>query len=81
MPNVTPDANLPCLSDGDNVLLVPPGDAVATARAVIRLMSNPALRQRLSTRSRALGQAFGWNSIAGRTAEVYHAAVSKKGAE
>ncbi len=77
MPNVAPDANLPGLTDGDNVLLVAPDDAVAVARAVIRLMSNPALRQRLSTRSRMLGQAFGWDHIAQRTAEVY-AAVARK---
>ena len=81
LPNMAADSNLPGLTDGDNVLLVPPGDAVATARAIIRLMSNPALRQRLSTRSRMLGQAFGWSNIARCTAEVYQAAANKKAAQ
>ena len=78
MPNVALDTNLPGLTDGDNVLLVPPDDAGSTARAIIRLMANPALRQRLSARTRNLAQQFSWDSIARRTAEVYQTAVAKK---
>jgi len=75
VPNVEPDVNLPCLTDGDNVLLVPPDDPGAIARAIIRLMSNPALRQRLSASARVLAQAFRWDVIARRTSRVYEQLV------
>jgi glycosyltransferase involved in cell wall biosynthesis len=35
------------LHDGQNALLVAPGDAVATSGAVMRLAQDPALRERL----------------------------------
>ncbi len=71
VPNIAPDADLPCLTDSDNVLLVPPDDPGSTARAIIRLMANPALRQRLSSRARILARSFEWDSIARHTSEVY----------
>jgi polysaccharide biosynthesis protein PslF len=78
VPNITADADLPSLADGDNVLLVPPDDPTSIARAVIRLTANPALRQRLSSRTRVLAQQFGWDSIARRTAQVYQSALADK---
>jgi polysaccharide biosynthesis protein PslF len=67
----TPDADIPGLVDGDNVLLVPPDDPTSIARAVIRLMSTPQLRQRLSTRAGFLAHVFSWEGIARRTSKVY----------
>lgn len=70
-------AGLPSLADGDNVLLVPPDDASAVARAVIRLIASPPLRQRLATQARQLAQAFSWDAIARRTVSVYESLVTR----
>lgn len=74
---VTDDVDLPTLVDADNVLLVPPDDAAAVARAVIRLIANPALRQRLATRARLLADAFSWDEIARRSIDVYRSIVPR----
>jgi glycosyltransferase involved in cell wall biosynthesis len=64
---------LPRLRDGENVLLVPPGDAVALAEAIARLAENPELRQRIGQGAKETSKAFGWDSIAEKTLEIYHA--------
>ena len=76
--SVAPDSVLPTLVDGDNVLLVAPDDPGSAARAIIRLMANLALRQRLATRSRILAQEFGWENIARRTTEIYRGLLAGK---
>ncbi len=40
------------VADGETALLVPPGDTVAPAAAVVRLLGDPNLRQRLGTAGR-----------------------------
>jgi glycosyltransferase involved in cell wall biosynthesis len=42
--------------DGENGLLVPPGDADALASAVIRVLRNPVLRGELAARISAAGR-------------------------
>jgi len=64
---------LPRLRDGENVLLVPPDDAAALAEAIARLADSPELRQRLGRGAKDLSKAFGWDNIAEKTLEVYHA--------
>jgi glycosyltransferase involved in cell wall biosynthesis len=59
------------LQAGENVLLVPPGDASALAGAIERLAADAALRERLSAGGRALAAQFGWDAIAGRHEELY----------
>ena len=71
VPNIQADADLPGLLDGDNVLLVPPDDPSAVSRAVIRLIANPSLIQRLSANARLLAHSFEWDTIARRTSAVY----------
>jgi glycosyltransferase involved in cell wall biosynthesis len=66
-----PRAPIDTLVDGDNILLVPADDPLATADAVERLASTPELRARLSRGALQLAQAFTWNSIASKTAQVY----------
>jgi len=66
-------SHLPRLRDGENVLLVPPDDAAALAEAIARLADTPELRQRLGQGAKEMSQAFGWDRIAEKTLEVYHA--------
>ena len=64
---------LPRLRDGENVLLVPPDDVTALAEAIARLADSPELRQRLGQGAKETSKAFGWDRIAEKTLEVYHA--------
>jgi glycosyltransferase involved in cell wall biosynthesis len=59
------------LVDGENILLVPSDDVVATADAVERLISTPELRARLARGALDLAKNFTWDSIAARTAKLY----------
>ena len=72
-PNVQHSSSLPSLRDGENVLLVPPDDAAALAKAIVRLADSPELRQRLGQGAKEMSKAFGWDSIAEKTLEVYRA--------
>lgn len=49
--------------DGQDALLVPPGDAAAMASAVGRLFANPELTQRLSSGGRAVAEASDWGKV------------------
>jgi glycosyltransferase involved in cell wall biosynthesis len=66
-------SHLPSLRDGENVLLVPADDATALAEAIARLADDPDLRQKLGQGAKEMSKAFGWDRIAERTLEVYHA--------
>jgi glycosyltransferase involved in cell wall biosynthesis len=59
------------VSDGENMLLVPPRDPVALADAVVRLQSTPALRSRLEEGATALARQFTWERIARQTAALF----------
>lgn len=69
------------LRDGDNVLLVPPRDPAALARALKRLASSPKLRESLSKGALALGQRFSWKEIAGEHARLYNTLVENRSLE
>lgn len=64
-------AAFPAIVDGENALLVPPEDPVKMAAAVHRVMTDDALRGRLSRASMALSSDFGWEAIAERHLEMY----------
>jgi glycosyltransferase involved in cell wall biosynthesis len=61
----------PSLRDGENALLVPPEDPVRLTAAVERVMTDPALRVRLSQAAASLSKQFEWAAIARRHLEVY----------
>ena len=61
-------------TDGEHVLLVPPGDPGALALAVGRLLEDPVLAARLGERGRRRALArFSWTATARGTAEQYGA--------
>jgi len=66
-----PGVHLPELRDGENVILVPPGDADALAAAVGRLATDPALQQRLGDGATELSRQFTWDRIAVRTVDLF----------
>ncbi len=59
------------LVDGENVLLVPPGDASALAAALDRLAGDAALRERLAFGGHALAARFSWSEIAAQHEALY----------
>lgn len=59
------------LVDGENCLLVPPGDAKALAEAVEKLIGSPALRAHLGEGALALSGEFSWEKIVEKTVQLY----------
>ena len=60
------------VADGENGLLIPPGDVDALAAAVHRLVNDPKLRQSLGKRARAtIAERFSWDARAIEIAELY----------
>jgi len=70
----TPRVPLPELSDGQNVLLVPPDEPAKLADALQRVLRDDVLRARLQAGSSQLHHLFGWDEIARQTAQVFAAA-------
>lgn len=64
------------LCDGRDLVLVPPGDVPALARAIVALLDDPEERARLGARAREAARAFAWPTIAARTLNVYQEALS-----
>jgi glycosyltransferase involved in cell wall biosynthesis len=65
------------LTDGENALLVDPGDAAKFADALTRLIKDTDLRERLASRVRSMD--FGeqsWISIAKKTVQAYGSALT-----
>jgi len=66
------------LTDGENARLVPPLDSASLGAAVMELLEDAAVRQRLAARVRAMR--FGdesWMAIGKQTVEVYGEASSE----
>lgn len=61
---------------GHNGLLVPPGDPQAMAAALMRVLGDAALWQRLSAAGRADVQGFAWPQVAARLLGVYRRALA-----
>ena len=59
------------LVDGENVLLVPPGDASALVAAIQRLARDTGLHEQLAGGGRLLAAQFGWDAIAAQHEQLY----------
>jgi glycosyltransferase involved in cell wall biosynthesis len=63
------------VSDGDNGLLVPPGDEAALAGALAALVEDDDLRARMGARSLGRARARGWDGVAGAYLGLLQAAA------
>ncbi len=64
------------LQDGENVVLVPPGDAEALATAIRRVWRAPRRCERLREGALTLSREFSWERIARHTVEFFHSLTS-----
>jgi glycosyltransferase involved in cell wall biosynthesis len=71
-----PQVPVPEIVDRENMLLVPPQDVDALARAVREIVADRALRGRLEAGSEQLSQLFGWDGIADRTLALYEQVIA-----
>jgi phosphatidylinositol alpha-mannosyltransferase len=63
--------------DGQDALLVPPGDHCALAAACRRILDEPALARTLSERGWARAQDFSWSIVTASLEEVYSEAMRR----
>ncbi|MBN1889221.1 MAG: glycosyltransferase family 4 protein [Thermoflexales bacterium] len=68
----------PELREGENVLLLPPGDPTALAAGLAQVLDSPTLRARLESGAAELARQFTWDAIAARTVEVYQRSLFRK---
>ncbi|MGC9333112.1 MAG: glycosyltransferase family 4 protein, partial [Anaerolineae bacterium] len=66
-----PRLDLPELSPGENIYLVPRQDPPALANAIRKLAGEPAWRQRLREGAKTLSEEFRWDKIAADTLALY----------
>lgn len=66
--------------DGETALLVPPGDPAAMAEAIVRVLEDSALAERLAEAGRREVQRYAWAQVAPRLAELYRDAALRSAA-
>jgi glycosyltransferase involved in cell wall biosynthesis len=71
--------NTDIIDDGQNGLLVPPGDPRLLAERILMLITDSELRGRMSEQARCTGRRYGWREIAARYLAVYEEARSIAG--
>jgi phosphatidylinositol alpha-mannosyltransferase len=63
--------------DETDGLLAPPGDADAVAKALRRVLEDPALAERLATAGRARAEQFSWDVVVSRLEAIYQEALDR----
>ena len=58
--------------DGESGLRVPAGDVDALAQALLKLLRNEGLRERMGSSARAIAEEFALEHIARKFVDVYH---------
>ncbi|GAC1568545.1 MAG: hypothetical protein NVS2B3_12750 [Vulcanimicrobiaceae bacterium] len=67
-----------CLRDGENALLVEPGDVGALAAAIERLLRDATLRERLATVALdECRRTYAWFAVAARILDAYAVAIAR----
>ena len=66
------------LTNGCEGLLIEPADPLALAEALIRLLRDPELRQRMGERGRKTAASLAWPNVARRVFDVYETALAQK---
>ena len=57
---------------------VPPGDSSALARAILRLLEDPALRLRLGARARQVAvERYSWENTVAQLESLFHSVVAR----
>lgn len=66
------------VTDGSQGLLVPPKDPQALARALIHLLGDPPLRERLGLEGRRTAEAYAWERVAGDVLAYYAETIHRR---
>ncbi|MGQ9681381.1 MAG: glycosyltransferase family 4 protein [Anaerolineae bacterium] len=66
------------LTNGCEGLLIEPADPLALAEALIRLLRDPELRQRMGERGRNTAAGLAWPNVARRVLDVYESALAQR---
>ena len=74
------DGYMNVATDGENALLVPPGDATALASALARVIADTRLASRLVENGRVHARSFGMDALADRYVEMYERALGMEAA-
>jgi glycosyltransferase involved in cell wall biosynthesis len=72
-----PKVPIPAFKDGENMLLVKPGDAPALGQAIQRLIDSQDLQERLQDGAGKLGALFDWSQIARDTVQHFRWVVEE----
>jgi glycosyltransferase involved in cell wall biosynthesis len=64
------------LKDGETALLVSPGNETEMAAAMLKILENPSLSERLSNNARSSGEEMDWRAITPKWVDVIHSIAS-----
>jgi glycosyltransferase involved in cell wall biosynthesis len=65
----------------DAGILVNPDDIEEMARSILRVLTEPGLREQLSVKAIERSKSFSWEKMAGKTVEVYRDVVMQQAVE